>query len=298
MNNENQTSSDDLEHLKSEAEQNRQRLAEDVDALGAKVSVDNLKKEAKEVVSDMGRDAKAAVSDMGRKAVNEVQSVAQEAVTRTQRFSESLSQAVRENPVPAALAVASLGWLFYCAATRSRSDYSSRAARYSSHADQHFRKPKEVLRSTRQKLEEATSEVKQHTREAAEHAQARAHELSARAHELREQAGRQAREAGRWVEHTYQENPLLFGAATIGAGVALGLALPRTRVENQLLGEKRDQLIEQVKEKAETKAKEMERKVASKAEDYAQPRNGGSGSRSSNPTSPGGGTSRQLRAKR
>lgn len=290
MNNENQTSNDEVERLKSEAEDNRQRLAQDVDALGAKVSVDNLKKEAKEAVSDMGRDAKAAVSDMGRKAVSEVQSVAQEAATRTQRFGESFSQAVRENPLPAALAGASFGWLLYCAATRSRSDHSP--------GGRHFRKPKEVLSNTRHKLEEATSELKQHTREAAEHAQVRARQLGEQAHQLSEQTRQQAREAGRWIEHSYQDNPLLFGAATIGAGMALGLALPRTRVENQLLGEQRDQLLDQVKEKAETKAKEMERKVASKAEDFTPPRNGGSGSKSGNPTASGSGASRQLRAKR
>jgi len=113
----------------------------------------------------------------------------------------------------------------------------------------------------RQKLEGAADDVKEYTQNAAASAQRRVGEMS-------EEARHQARDAGRWIEHSYDESPLLFGAATLGAGLALGLALPRTRVENELIGEQRDNLLDQVKQSAEAKAKEIEKGAASKAQKY------------------------------
>lgn len=256
MNEKNQTTSD-IERLKSDAAETRQRLADDVDALGEKMSPANLKKEAK-----------AAVSDMGRMAVDEVKSVAQDAAHQTQKFSENFTQVVRENPVPALMVGAGLGWLIYRAATRSRSNRSAYQPLEARHLPQ---RANEAFSEARHKLQGAADEAKHLTRDAAETAQRRAKELG-------NQAWHQASDAGRKVEHSYQENPLLFGAATIGAGLALGLALPRTRVENQLLGEQRDHFLDQVKETAESKAKEIEKSTSAKTQSYLQRKNGDSSS--------------------
>lgn len=252
MTEENHTNSD-IEQLKSDAVDTRRRLAEDVDALGAKVSPDNLK-----------REAKAAVTDMGRKAVSDVQSVAHDAATKTQKFSESVVQVVRENPLPAVMVGAGLGWLIYRGATRTRS-YSS--SYNSPETGKVSRYAKDAISGAREKLGGAAGEVKHHTQKAATDVQRRAGELS-------EDARHQARDAGLWIEHSYDESPLLFGAATLGAGLALGLALPRTRVENELVGEQRDELVDQVKASAESKGREIERIAASKARDYAKKKNG------------------------
>lgn len=252
MTEENRTTSD-IEQLKSEAVDTRKRLSDDIDAIGAKVSPDNIK-----------REAKAAVSDMGRRAVSEVQSVAHDAATQTQKFSETVVAVVRENPLPAMMVGAGVGWLIYRGATRSR----YRSSEYNpSRTGQISQRTKDAFTGARHKLEGAAEDVKHHTQEAAANVQRRAGELS-------DEARHQARDAGRWVEHSYQESPLLFGAATIGAGMALGLALPRTRVENDLLGEQRDHLVDQMKESAETKARAMEKNVASKAQKYVQKKNG------------------------
>lgn len=266
----------DLERLKSDAADTRQRLADDVDAIGAKVSPANLKKEAKE-----------AVTDMGRKAVSEVQSVAQEAVNQTQKFSASFTQVVRENPIPAVMVGAGLGWLVYRAATRSRpkqSAYGASIYNQSSFGESNYnpstggaygastaggfaQSTKEAFSEARHKLEGAAGDVKQKTLDVAQNAQRHARELG-------DQARHQASDMGHQIEHSYQENPLLFGAVTIGAGLALGLVLPRTRVEDQLVGEQRDNLVDQVKHKAEAKAKELERSATSKTQSYIQKKNG------------------------
>ncbi|HEX5659288.1 MAG TPA: hypothetical protein VFX59_18970 [Polyangiales bacterium] len=75
-----------------------------------------------------------------------------------------------------------------------------------------------------------------------------------RAGEVASQVGQQASQwshdardgithAGQRTVEYMDENPLLVGALAIAAGVGVGLALPETRRENQLLGETRDRLL-------------------------------------------------------
>ncbi len=59
-----------------------------------------------------------------------------------------------------------------------------------------------------------------------------------------------ARQGYRGVERTYadtlRDNPLLLGGIALGAGVALGLALPSTSGENKVLGAARDRVVARV----------------------------------------------------
>jgi hypothetical protein len=45
-----------------------------------------------------------------------------------------------------------------------------------------------------------------------------------------------------------QEHPLVLGSIGLAIGAALGAGLPPTRREDELMGEKRDELLEQAKE--------------------------------------------------
>ena len=54
-----------------------------------------------------------------------------------------------------------------------------------------------------------------------------------------------------------QENPLAVGAVALGVGAAIGLALPSTQRESQLMGEARDNLVEKI----QTTAQETQEKV-------------------------------------
>lgn len=65
-----------------------------------------------------------------------------------------------------------------------------------------------------------------------------------------------------------EENPLLIGALAVAAGVGIGLALPATQRENELLGETRDRLlgdarglIGDARETARETAREMQRQA-------------------------------------
>jgi hypothetical protein len=89
-------------------------------------------------------------------------------------------------------------------------------------------------------------------------ASARRQAAGERLHDARGRAqrfGHDVRERGRGFEHrgrdSYQQGPLMFGAAAIAAGALLGLALPGSRREDALLGKTRDGLMKKAQARAQ-----------------------------------------------
>jgi hypothetical protein len=74
------------------------------------------------------------------------------------------------------------------------------------------------------------------------------HRASEEAYELRGKARYQAQRAKTGFWQMLEENPLMVGAATLALGVIAGLSIPSTRKEDELMGETRDRLMEEVKE--------------------------------------------------
>ncbi|MEP7037203.1 MAG: hypothetical protein ABI891_02575, partial [Acidobacteriota bacterium] len=58
-------------------------------------------------------------------------------------------------------------------------------------------------------------------------------------------------------EHYMEENPLAVGAVALALGAAVGLAIPSTKIENQYMGEARNNLLQ----KAEVTARDAVEKV-------------------------------------
>jgi ElaB/YqjD/DUF883 family membrane-anchored ribosome-binding protein len=91
--------------------------------------------------------------------------------------------------------------------------------------------------------------------------------------QVAEQVGQSAQQGAQQVQYTarqvadnagrmFQQNPLGMGVIAVAAGTVLGLALPATRKEREILGETRDKVVERV----ETTASE----ALSQAEDQAR----------------------------
>lgn len=71
------------------------------------------------------------------------------------------------------------------------------------------------------------------------------------------------------VTSTYEEQPLALGALAFGIGLASGLAVPATPVEDRMVGERADRLKDEVKHTASEKL-EAAKRVASEARDAAK----------------------------
>lgn len=237
------------EQIEREIEQTRSRLSRDIDELGNKLSPHNLKEEAKSAIKDA---AQGAVSNVGEQA---------------RRTGSRLVEVIRENPLPVIAVGAGVTWLL---TQRSRSNISGdRMARYAYTGPERRQGDGwQSGRGIKDRVGEAVSGVKETVSEAASGVADKASELKDRAGERIGDLGGQARSKSRRLktnlEHAATENPLAvaIGAAVVGLG--LGLLLPGTEREDEMMGSTRDQLVDRAEktvERAKDAAVEAGREV-------------------------------------
>jgi len=89
------------------------------------------------------------------------------------------------------------------------------------------------------------------------------------ASQLADRAQYQAQRAEDTFERSLRENPLAVGAIALALGTAVGLAVPQTERENQLMGEARDNLVGRAQEVASDTMEKVQR-VASEVTDEAK----------------------------
>lgn len=144
-----------------------------------------------------------------------------------------LWQVARENPLPAAVVGLGLGLLVAESARKSE----ARAA---------------LLASAREKVIGAADSAREAVGEAADWTREQATDLGQqiadKASDLGHQATLQARRARLGFWQAMEENPLKIGAGVLALGVLIGLAIPSTDPEDELMGETRDRLLDNVRE--------------------------------------------------
>jgi hypothetical protein len=86
---------------------------------------------------------------------------------------------------------------------------------------------------------------------------------------LAEQTRTQVRRVDDSLRDTMHTNPLAIGAAVLAAGAIVGLSLPRTRKEDALMGEARDELLDRARDVAH-QAVEGARHLAERGADAAR----------------------------
>jgi ElaB/YqjD/DUF883 family membrane-anchored ribosome-binding protein len=222
------------EEIEREIERTRDRMSRNIDELGDRLSPSNLKEEAKSAIKDA---AQGAVSNVGEQA---------------RRTSSRLVEVIRENPLPVIAVGAGVTWLL---TQRSRSDVSGdRMARYAYTGPE-----RRQSHGIKGQVSHVVSGVKDSVSEAAGG-------VANRAGEFKEQAGERIGDWGnqaRWrtqrlktnLEHTAEENPLALAIGAAVVGLALGMLLPGTQREDELMGSARDQLVDRAEETVE-RAKE------------------------------------------
>lgn len=86
---------------------------------------------------------------------------------------------------------------------------------------------------------------------------------------LRDQAKGRAQQAGRGLTDFIESQPLIAGLITAAIGAVVGLALPSTRREDELMGSARDQLASQAREVA-GRAREVAQRTFDEAKETAK----------------------------
>jgi ElaB/YqjD/DUF883 family membrane-anchored ribosome-binding protein len=224
----------DPEEIEREIGQTRNRLSRDIDELGNKLSPQNLKEEAKSAIKGA---AQGAVSNVGEQA---------------RRTGSRLVEVIRENPLPVIAIGAGVTWLL---TQRSGSEVSgSKMARYA-YTGPERRQGDSWQSGIRSRVGGTVSGVKDSVSEAASNIAERAGEFKDRAGERIGDLGSEARRKTRRIktnlQHAAEENPLALAIGAAVVGLALGMLLPGTRREDELMGSSRDQLVDRAERTAE-----------------------------------------------
>ena len=225
---------DEIERSRAEIERTRAEMGETVDAIQQKLSPENLKEQAKDRVRE---------TTVGR-----------------------AMETVRENPLPAALTGIGLGWLFMSARKRSSGRVTSRDEAYYSYdySPSYGYPPRYEGQevdgpSNGQALERARDRVGETASQAQDKAGQVASQAQNQVSRLGDQAQYRTRRAGEEFQRVLRENPLTVGAIVAGVGAAIGLALPETGKENEVMGEARDTFVEKAQEKVQETQEKVQR---------------------------------------
>jgi ElaB/YqjD/DUF883 family membrane-anchored ribosome-binding protein len=244
------TEVDEVAATRAEIERTRADMSETVDAIQERLSPENLKEQAKDRVKEA-------------------------TVGRAQEAGSGIVETIRANPLPAALTGIGLGWLLVSArrSASGQTRYRGRAypydypPRYEGRATTtsggtSVPSPGEALGRARDRVDESATQAQDRASEAASQAQDRLSNLT-------HQARYQARRASGGFERMVRENPLAMGALAVGAGAALGLAIPQSTQEHEVMGEARDTFVEKAQEKAQD-AQQRVGRVAQEAQSAAK----------------------------
>lgn len=263
----------EIERTRAEIERTRADMSETVDAIQGRLSPENLKEQAKDRVKEA-------------------------TVGRAQEAGSGIVETIKENPWPVALTGVGLGWLL-TSARRQRAErlrlsrgpyypdgypaaydtppygsprYEERGHDRSS-AGQTLERARDSVGETASHAQDKAGQVAGQAQHKAEHVTGQAQDRVSR---LGDQARYQAHRASGGFQRMLRENPLAVGALAAGVGAAVGLAIPETSKEHEVMGEARDNFVQKAQEKAQETQEKVQR-VAQEAQSAAQEEAGNQG---------------------
>ena len=253
------------DEIRADIERTRARLGDTVEALGAQLNPSHLKQRVKDSVRE---------ATIGR-----VQHMARQTQERVSETGRDLAQTIRENPIPAAMIAAGIGWLLIGSrrGTETRRElkwrdssvdefplsgefgdaqHRSSMAGARGVADRVTSGAQHLARDVAGKAQDVAEKARDATHRVTETARDATERLTETARDTSQRVARQARSVAYRAEDQYDRNPIAVGAFAVAMGIAVGFALPRTEKEAELMGEKRDELLDKARDKiAETRDK-------------------------------------------
>jgi gas vesicle protein len=224
----------------------------------AKVAVSQGLADARESVKKDIHAAIATTKHAVREAtIGRVENLATQAGDVMNDTRDTLIETVRRNPIPAALAGIGIAWLLM-----NRSSSKRRQSEAAHHVGSALGSAGSAVTGAAHDASQAVSGVvaqgvdvatqlagqvsatARHLAHDATDATGRLlHGATDTAGQLANQAGEQAMRVERAFESTLKTNPLAIGAVAAAVGAAVGYSLPRTRKEDELMGELRDRVL-------------------------------------------------------
>ncbi len=210
--------------------ENVQRLSDDIAATRQHIGETLDAIQSRLTPQHLLAEARDTVIDTTREKAEQVGQIAQATVKSA---GSALSETLAENPLIGAVVGAGLQWF----AILGKSGGST--------MDNQLQNP---LDATVHRVQDTAGQV------------------ASTAQQIGAQVQQQTQQATGWLQHTFEENPLLIGAVAVATGLAIGMAIPGTPQENRLMGETRDQLVQ----KAQHVAQETVHKVQAVTQETTQ----------------------------
>jgi ElaB/YqjD/DUF883 family membrane-anchored ribosome-binding protein len=275
------------EQIEADIQNTKSAIAEEIKALGEKISPEHLREGARHIMQDAKEEAKEVIREAKDAAADSLRSAkehAMESVTETldevkaraRRVTTATTSYVSANAIPLTLLGVGAGWLIYSMRKQRGQDYYPSSSRYPTDSSQAYRQQDrtpglygegigqsdDLASRGRSAVGRLADRAKESGTQLVERAQDGAHQLSDRAMGLTHRVGERAADLGhragerlgraqeRTVEFAH-DNPLVIGALAVAAGVGIGFALPTSRTENRLLGPTRDRIAREVTDTAQ-----------------------------------------------
>ncbi len=276
----------EVEQASASIIETRGQLSETLDAIEDRLNPDRIKAQAKEIAAEVTEQAKAAVRDA---TIGRAESAINEAVRTTRGAGMTMLDTLKQNPIPAAMIGIGLGWLLFNANAQSSNDNNPRgdyqgslnpeydrevrtwvpryggysASRYPYYGTEYGSagrtdaEPSEGNGVT-DRLQDTAAQAAGRAQDATGHAVGQVQDAAGRlAGNVQETMGglqdstqQFAGSAQDRIQRLMHDSPLVAGGIALAAGMVVGLAVPQTERENELLGDARDSLVDQVKESA------------------------------------------------
>jgi ElaB/YqjD/DUF883 family membrane-anchored ribosome-binding protein len=208
----------EVEDLENDIAATRYEMTDTVQTIGERLDPANVVQGAKDTV----REA----------TVGRVEAMTSNAMETATDAGSGILDTIRRNPIPTAMAAIGIGWLLM---NRSdgRGSYRPNAAWNNSwRGDRYGYAGYPNSGGDRGLSDRAGATIDQAGRKAGQVAE----DVRSTVGQLPDQVGSTAREVGWNAERLVEDNPLALGAAAFAIGAAIGMALPETDVERNVLG--------------------------------------------------------------
>lgn len=266
----------EAEHIKGQIEETRKEMGETIDAIQDRLSFSNISEQVTDHVNHAVETAKGAVYEATiGKAADMMKNLTSE-LSNT-----SIVKQAKENPLPFILIGAGAGLLAYQGfkgnGRSRRHEFSSATDSRASITDSAADKVGTLTDTAGRKLDDVAGSVTdvagsayEKVAGAVDHVYTGVGDAAGRAYE---KVGELRSTAVDQYDHYMDENPLAVGAVALALGAAVGLAIPATQYEGQLMGDARQGLLEKAQTTAShllDKTKEAVSEVGRNATDQAK----------------------------
>jgi gas vesicle protein len=289
---------DETEKIRTNIEETRSQLSETIDAIQERLSFSNIsetvKDEVSEHISSAIQTAKDSVYDATLGKVGNVMNYVNKGMNEV--VDTSVVRTARKNPLAIGLIGLGLG-LLYMNSTQKRSQYrynrnendydydregGYNRREFSSRDDQSaMRDNRSTLSTAQNKVSDVAGKVGETVSSATGAVSDTVSDVAGKAYKQVGNLGSQVKDVAGSAQDQYEyymdENPLAVGAVALALGAAVGISIPSTRFEGELMGETRDNLMQKAEEtargtidKVKSVAGEVTEKVKNVAGDVVQ----------------------------